>query len=101
MERGPRRGRTQEAYGEDIFLAGEVTALYTLTTVMILVSSYSYSINRENDVIPAIIYTTHAGAFLGKAVAMTLYVPLAGMWVSSGRSTDRTRQVRLKGTEPP
>lgn len=41
-------------------------------TVMILVSSYSYSINRENDVIPAIIYTTHAGAFLGKAVAMTL-----------------------------
>ena len=41
-------------------------------TVMILVSSYSYSINRENEVIPAIIYTTHAGAFLGKAVAMTL-----------------------------
>lgn len=30
MERDPRWGRTEEAYGEDVFLAGEMTAAYTL-----------------------------------------------------------------------
>lgn len=29
MERDPRWGRTEEAYGEDVFLAGEMTAAYT------------------------------------------------------------------------
>lgn len=31
MERDPRWGRTEEAYGEDVFLSGEMTASYTLT----------------------------------------------------------------------
>ena len=30
MVRDPRWGRTEEAYGEDVFLAGELTAAYTL-----------------------------------------------------------------------
>ncbi len=41
-------------------------------TVMVLVSSYPYAINDENSLLPAIIYTTHAGAHLGTAVAETL-----------------------------
>ncbi len=41
-------------------------------TVMILVSSYPYAINTENRLLPAILYTTHAGANLGTAVAETI-----------------------------
>ena len=41
-------------------------------TVMVIVSSYQYSAVRENELLPAIVYTTHAGAFLGTAVAETL-----------------------------
>ncbi len=40
--------------------------------IMVLISSYPYAINDENDSLPAIIYTTHAGAELGTAVAMTI-----------------------------
>lgn len=39
---------------------------------MAIISSYPYSINKENKEIPAIIYTSHAGMFLGTAVAKTL-----------------------------
>ena len=41
-------------------------------TVMVLISSYPYAINEENSLLPAILYTTHAGAHLGTAVAQTL-----------------------------
>ena len=41
-------------------------------TVMAIVSSYPYSINEENAALPAIIYTSHAGMYLGTAVAKTL-----------------------------
>lgn len=41
-------------------------------TVMILISSYPYTINRENKIMPAILYSTHAGAHLGTAVADTV-----------------------------
>lgn len=41
-------------------------------TVMVLISSYPYSIAEENKILPAIIYTSHAGAHLGTAVAKTL-----------------------------
>lgn len=41
-------------------------------TVLALISSYPYSIVRENELLPAIIYSTHAGAHLGTALAETL-----------------------------
>lgn len=41
-------------------------------TIMILVSSYPYAINWENDNLSAIVYTSHAGAELGNAVCSTL-----------------------------
>ncbi len=41
-------------------------------TVMVLISSYPYSIIHEDRILPAIIYTTHAGAELGTAVAETI-----------------------------
>lgn len=41
-------------------------------TVLAVISSYPYSINEENDVMPAIIYSSHAGMFLGTAVAKTI-----------------------------
>ncbi len=50
-------------------------------TVMVLISGYPYAINDENTLLPAIIYSTHAGAHLGTAVAETL----TGKNVPSGR----------------
>ncbi|MGN0665446.1 MAG: glycoside hydrolase family 3 C-terminal domain-containing protein [Huintestinicola sp.] len=41
-------------------------------TILMIVSSYPYSIYREQEKLPAIIYTTHAGAYLGTAAAETL-----------------------------
>ncbi|MBQ8826774.1 MAG: glycoside hydrolase family 3 C-terminal domain-containing protein [Oscillospiraceae bacterium] len=41
-------------------------------TVMTIISSYPYAVCRENEILPAILYTTHAGAYLGTAVAETL-----------------------------
>lgn len=41
-------------------------------TVLVVVSSYPYAINWENDNLPAILYTSHAGAELGNAVCDTL-----------------------------
>jgi beta-glucosidase len=41
-------------------------------TVMAVISSYPYSICQENEVLPAILYSTHAGAHLGTALAMVL-----------------------------
>ena len=41
-------------------------------TVMLVISSYPYSICRENDILPAIIWTSHAGANLGTAAARTV-----------------------------
>lgn len=38
-------------------------------TVMLIVSSYPYAVNHENEVLPAIVYTSHAGPELGNAVA--------------------------------
>lgn len=49
--------------------------------VMVLVSSYPYAINDEDRELPAIVYTTHAGPYLGKAVAETL----SGRNVPAGR----------------
>ena len=41
-------------------------------TVLAVISSYPYAVCRENELLPALIYTTHAGAYLGTAVAETL-----------------------------
>ncbi|MBQ3841472.1 MAG: glycoside hydrolase family 3 C-terminal domain-containing protein [Ruminiclostridium sp.] len=41
-------------------------------TVMVLISSYPYAVNDENEAMPAILYTSHAGAHLGTAVARTI-----------------------------
>ncbi|MBQ8780201.1 MAG: glycoside hydrolase family 3 C-terminal domain-containing protein [Oscillospiraceae bacterium] len=53
---------------------GMAEVLYSAnpSTVMMLVSSYPYAVCRENELLPAILYTTHAGAFLGAAAAETL-----------------------------
>lgn len=41
-------------------------------TVMAIISSYPYSINEENASMPAILYSSHAGMFLGTAIAKTI-----------------------------
>ena len=41
-------------------------------TIVVIISSYPYAINWENENVPAIIYTSHAGPELGFAVAKTL-----------------------------
>lgn len=41
-------------------------------TILTVVSSYPYALTEERDTLPAILYTTHAGAELGDAVAETL-----------------------------
>lgn len=50
-------------------------------TVMVLISSYPYSICEENAVLPAILYSTHAGPHLGTAVASAI----AGTYAPAGR----------------
>lgn len=50
-------------------------------TVMVLVSSYPYAICEEQENVPAIIYTTHAGQHLGTAVADVI----AGRYNPAGR----------------
>ena len=42
-------------------------------TVMVVISSYPYSICNENEKVPAIIYTTHAGQHLGTAVSEAVF----------------------------
>lgn len=41
-------------------------------TVLLVISSYPYAINWEDENLPAIIYSSHAGPELGNAAAMTL-----------------------------
>ncbi|MCL2109593.1 MAG: glycoside hydrolase family 3 C-terminal domain-containing protein [Oscillospiraceae bacterium] len=41
-------------------------------TVLLVISSYPYAINSEDKKLPAIVYTSHAGPELGRAVAKTL-----------------------------
>lgn len=41
-------------------------------TIMLIVSSYPYAVNNENETLPAIVYTSHAGPELGNAVAACL-----------------------------
>lgn len=41
-------------------------------TILTVVSSYPYSICAEQETLPGILYTSHAGAYLGSAVAQTL-----------------------------
>lgn len=41
-------------------------------TVLVVVSSYPYALGEAQKLVPAILYTTHAGAELGNAVAETL-----------------------------
>jgi len=43
-----------------------------VNTIMVLVSSYPYAVNWEDDNLPAIVYTSHAGAELGNAICTTL-----------------------------
>lgn len=38
-------------------------------TVMLIVSSYPFAVNSENELLPAIMYTSHAGPELGNAVS--------------------------------
>ncbi len=41
-------------------------------TIMLIVSSYPFAVNYENSVLPAIVYTSHAGPELGTAAAECL-----------------------------
>lgn len=41
-------------------------------TAMAVISSYPYSITEENEKVPAILWSSHAGAYLGTAVAGTV-----------------------------
>ncbi|MBQ7980263.1 MAG: glycoside hydrolase family 3 C-terminal domain-containing protein, partial [Oscillospiraceae bacterium] len=41
-------------------------------TILAIVASYPYAINREKEKLPAILYTSHAGAELGTAFAATV-----------------------------
>ncbi|MCL2055565.1 MAG: glycoside hydrolase family 3 C-terminal domain-containing protein [Oscillospiraceae bacterium] len=41
-------------------------------TVLLMVASYPYAVNWEDENLPALLYTSHAGAELGNAVAQTL-----------------------------
>ena len=41
-------------------------------TILVIAASYPFSICEEQEKLPAIVYTTHAGAELGTAVAATL-----------------------------
>lgn len=65
FDRSTLRLNVQEGMAEHIF--GICPSV-----VMVLVSSYPYSVCRENELLPAVLYTTHAGAQLGTAVAETL-----------------------------
>ena len=53
-------------------LESEVRLYDCSNAVMVLISSYPYSINTADQEYPAILYTTHAGAHLGTAVAQTI-----------------------------
>ena len=53
-------------------LESEVRLHDCSNAVMVLISSYPYSISTADKEYPAILYTTHAGAHLGTAVAQTL-----------------------------
>lgn len=50
-------------------------------TVLAIISSFPYSVTRSDEKLPAIIYTTHAGPYLGTALAETL----SGKNVPAGR----------------
>lgn len=50
-------------------------------TVMVLISSYPYAICEENAVLPAILYSTHAGPHLGTAIAAAI----SGAYAPAGR----------------
>ena len=41
-------------------------------TVLVVVSSYPYALEEAQQLVPSILYTTHAGPELGNAVAETL-----------------------------
>lgn len=41
-------------------------------TILAVISSYPYSIVQENEKLPAVLYSSHAGAYLGNAIAQTL-----------------------------
>lgn len=41
-------------------------------TAMLLISGYPYAINREQEILPAILWSSHAGAHLGTAAAHVL-----------------------------
>ncbi len=50
----------------------EFLAAFNEKTILTLVSSYPYSIVKESWAAAAVIYTSHAGAELGNAVALTI-----------------------------
>jgi beta-glucosidase len=52
-----------------------IKAVYSANpnTIVVVISSYPYALNWENDNIPAILYTSHAGPELGHAIADVLY----------------------------
>lgn len=50
-------------------------------TIMVLISSFPYAVNYSDENLPAILYSTHAGATLGTAIAETI----SGKNVPAGR----------------
>ncbi|MBR5514091.1 MAG: glycoside hydrolase family 3 C-terminal domain-containing protein [Ruminococcus sp.] len=50
-------------------------------TILAVISSFPYSITRSDEILPAIIYTTHAGPNLGTALAETI----SGRNIPAGR----------------
>ena len=50
-------------------------------TAMLLISGYPYAINREQEILPAILWSSHAGAHLGTAAAHVI----SGKYNPAGR----------------
>lgn len=59
----------------------ELLHRFNSQTVMLLISGYPYAVNRQQEILPAILWSTHAGAHLGTAAAHIL----SGKYNPAGR----------------
>jgi beta-glucosidase len=61
----------------------DVVRQFNPRTVLVVVSSYPYALVRENEHVPAILWTSHGGQELGRALAEVVF----GLSAPSGRLT--------------
>ena len=61
----------------------DVVRRFNPRTVLVVVSSYPYALARENKEVPAILWTSHGGQELGRALAEVVF----GLSTPSGRLT--------------